>query len=80
MLDAQGKEIGRYRGNVDDVDIGDEPIRFRCYLDHSLLEIYLNDVKSVSLRNYVAEPRHFQIRGQIRQLQLWDLDSASPEN
>ena len=80
VLDAQGKEIGRYRGNVDDVDIGDEPIRFRCYLDHSLLEIYLNDVKSVSLRNYFTAPRHFQIRGQIRQLQLWDMASAYPEN
>ena len=80
VLDAQENEIGRYRGSVDDVDIGSEPIRFRCYLDHSLLEIYLNDVKSVSLRNYFSGARHFRISGQIQKLQLWDMVSAYPEN
>jgi beta-fructofuranosidase len=76
VLDAAGNEIGRYRGAVDDVDIGDEPIHFTCYLDHSMLEVYVNDVKSVSLRNYFAEPRYFQIRGRIRQLSLWEMESA----
>ena len=80
VLDAQGKEIGRYRGSVDDVDIGDETIHFTCYLDHSLLEIYLNDIKSVSLRNYFTEPRYFQISGAVQQLKLWELSSAYPEN
>ena len=80
VLNAQGKEIGRYRGSVDDVDIGDEPIHFTCYLDHSLLEIYLNDIKSVSLRNYFTEPRYFQISGAVQQLKLWELSSAYPEN
>lgn len=80
VLDAQGNEIGRYRGSVDDVDIGSEPIRFRCYLDHSLLEVYLNDRKSVSLRNYFSEARNFQICGCIRQLRLWDMAPAYPED
>jgi hypothetical protein len=64
---------------VDDADIGDEPIRFSCYLDHSLLEIYLNDVKSVSLRNYFTESRYFQVRGNVQLLKLWEMDSAYPE-
>ena len=80
VLDAQGNEVGRYRGSVDDVDIGSEPIRFTCYLDHSLLEVYLNDVKSVSLRNYFTQPRHFRIRGEVQQLNLWQMSSAYPEH
>lgn len=80
VLDSQTNEIGRYRGSVDDVDIGDEPIRFSCYLDHSLLEIYLNDVKSVSLRNYFTEPRHFRIGGDAQKLMLWEMSPAYPEN
>ena len=79
VLDADGNEIGRYRGSVDDVDIGSEPIRFTCYLDHSLLEVYLNDVKSISLRNYFTEPRHFQVRGDIHQLKLWEMSPAYPD-
>lgn len=76
VLDSQGQEIGRYRGSVDDVDIGSEPIRFSCYLDHSLLEIYLNERKSVSLRNYFTDPRHFRIRGEADKLKLWELSPA----
>jgi len=79
VLDSRGSEIGRYRGSVDDVDIGDEDIRFSCYLDHSLLEIYLNDVKSVSLRNYFTEPRYFRISGDVQQLKLWEMSPAYPE-
>lgn len=80
VLDSQGKEIGRYRGTVDDVDIGRAPIRFSCYLDHSLLEVYVNDTKSVSLRNYFTEPRHFQISGDVQTLTLWEMSPAYPEN
>jgi sucrose-6-phosphate hydrolase SacC (GH32 family) len=79
VLDSQGEEIGRYRGGVDDVDIGDSPICFSCYLDHSLLEIYLNETKSVSLRNYFSQPRYFQVCGELQTLQLWEMTSAYPE-
>lgn len=79
VLDAGGREIGRCRGSVDDVDIGDEPIRFTCYLDHSLLEVYLNDVKSVSLRNYFTKPRHLRVSGDVRKLELWQMSPAYPE-
>ena len=79
VLDARGSEIGRYRGGADDVEIGGEPIRFVCYLDHSLLEIYLNDVKAVSLRNYFAAPRYFRVRGKVQTLQLWEMSPVYPE-
>lgn len=79
VLDAQGNEIGRYRGSVDDVDIGGESIRFSCWLDHSLLELYLNDVKAVSLRNYFTQPRYLRVRGNVQTLQLWELSPAYPE-
>ena len=75
VLDGEGREIGRYRGTVDDVDIGSEPIRFTCYLDHSLLEVYVNEVKSVSLRNFFPE-RSFQVLGYVNQLKLWELEAA----
>jgi sucrose-6-phosphate hydrolase SacC (GH32 family) len=79
VLDSQGEEIGRYRGSVDDVDIGEAPIRFSCYPDHSLLEIYLNETKSVSLRNYFTQPRYFQVCGNVQSMQLWEMTSAYPE-
>lgn len=80
VLDAQGNSIGRYRGKVDDVDIGDEPIRFSCFLDHSMLEIYMNETKSVTLRNYYDKSRFFQVSGSIEHLTLWEMDSAYPDN
>ena len=76
VWNAAGQEIGRWRGAVDDVDIGDEPIHFTCYLDHSMLEVYLNGKKSVSLRNYFTESRHFQVSGEIRSLTLWEMAAA----
>ena len=75
VLNGEGREIGRYRGTVDDVAIGSEPIRFTCYLDHSLLEVYVNEVKSVSVRNFFPE-RSFQVLSYVNQLKLWELEAA----
>lgn len=80
VLDTQGQQIGRYRGSVDDVSIGDDPIRFTCFLDHSMLEIYVNETKSVTLRNYFDKGRFFQVNGSIERLMLWEMDSAYPDN
>ncbi|MBQ8238519.1 MAG: glycoside hydrolase family 32 protein [Oscillospiraceae bacterium] len=80
VLDAVGNPVGRYRGSVDDVDIGDDPIRFTCYLDHSMIELYLNETKSVTLRNYWEGERFFQVSGEIDRLMLWEMDSAYSEN
>lgn len=80
IRDENGQEIGRWRGEIDNVDIGEEPISFTCYLDHSMLEIYLNGRKSVTLRNYTEGGRHFQIAGEPASLTLWEMDSAYRED
>lgn len=79
VLDETGTEIGRYRGIVDDVDIGDEPIRMECWLDHSMFEVYVNERKSVTLRNYFDEERFLAVEGNIDSLCLWELETAYPE-
>jgi len=79
IRDEQGQELGVFRGEADCVDIGSEPIRFTCYLDNSMLEIYLNSRKAVTLRNYTQEQRYFQISGAVQSLTLWNMVSAYPE-
>lgn len=76
VLDQEGRHLERYRGIVDAVDIGQEPIRFSCYLDHSMLEVYVNDRKSVSLRNYFQGERFFQVSADVAQLSLWEMNPA----
>lgn len=44
--------ISKLRGKEDLVDIGDEEIKLECYVDHSMIELYLNDKKGMTLRNY----------------------------
>lgn len=51
--EQDGKVISKCRGEIDLVAIGDEPIVMEGYIDHSLIEIYLNHKKSISLRNYL---------------------------
>ena len=79
VRDENGQEIGRWRGEIDNVDIGEEPIAFTCYLDKSMLEIYLNGRKAVTLRNYTEESRYFRISGRPQSLTLWKMDSAYRE-
>lgn len=76
VRDENGQEIGRWRGECDNVDIGEEPIHFTCYLDHSMLEICLNGRKAVTLRNYTEGSRHFRVSGSLQSLTLWEMDSA----
>lgn len=78
IRDENGQEISRWREKCDNVDIGEEPIAFTCYLDHSMLEIYLNGRKSVTLRNYTEDSRYFQVSGELTSLTLWEMDSAYP--
>ena len=47
-----GKMIGKIRDEQDLVDIGQEEVRIECFVDHSMLEFYLNGKKSISLRSY----------------------------
>lgn len=79
VRDETGAEIGRWRCHEDDVDIGGEDISFTCYLDRSMLEVYLNGRKAVSLRNYTEGSRYFRISGVPKALHLWEMESAYPE-
>lgn len=80
VRDENGQELGRWRGEIDDVDIGGEDIHFLCYLDRSMLEIYLNGRKAVSLRNYTDGDRWLQVTGTAKQLRLWKMASAYEED
>jgi len=79
-LDENGKEIGKYRGITDAVAIGEEPVSMEYFLDHSMIEVYLNERKSITLRNYIAgEERKLRISGNVRNiisLELWEMGSA----
>ncbi|MDD3277522.1 MAG: glycoside hydrolase family 32 protein [Lachnospiraceae bacterium] len=45
------------------IEIGEEDIRMECYVDHSLVEIYLNDRKSMTFRSYLmCEGNTFLVR------------------
>ena len=44
--------ISKIRGEEDLVDIGDEDIKIECFIDHSMVELYLNDRKCMTLRGY----------------------------
>lgn len=80
VLDETGKEIGKYRGTVDDVSIGDELVSMEYFLDHSMIEVYLNRKKSISARNYIqAKERTVRLSGTadlISGLELWEMESA----
>ena len=80
IRDENGQEIGRWREECDNVDISNEPIHFTCYLDHSMLEIYLNGRKAVTVRNYAEDSRYFQVSGELTSLTLWEMDSAYRED
>lgn len=47
-----GSMISKIRDEQDLVDIEKEEIKIECFVDHSLLEFYINGRKSLSLRSY----------------------------
>lgn len=51
-IKSSGEVISKYRGAIDQVEIGNEPIELEGFLDHSMIEVYLNSRKSMTLRNY----------------------------
>ena len=54
FLNAEGKEISRFRDSCDLVEVEGE-ITIEYFLDHSMIEVYLNQRKAMTLRNYVAD-------------------------
>lgn len=80
VMDEKGNQIGKYRGEIDLVDIGEEPVVMEYFLDHSMIEVYLNERKSVTHRNYIeGSDRKIKLAGtiyKIQNLELWEMDSA----
>ncbi len=83
VLNEEGREAGGYRGDMDRVDIGREPVSMEYFLDHSMIEVYLNERKSVTARNYIrGKERGLRLDGKaerILELELWEMGSAYGE-
>lgn len=84
VTDEAGRELGKFRGDIDRVEIGDSPVEMECFLDHSMLEVYLNGKKAITARNYIkGQERRIRLgreAGRIRKLELWEMDSAYGED
>lgn len=50
--DGEGNSISKYRGDEDKVILGEEAAVFEYFLDYSMIEVYLNQMKSITRRNY----------------------------
>lgn len=74
------KVISKYRDLIDKVDISNE-IKLNCFLDHSMLECYINESKSITVRNYATiAKRQVILDGDkdavIKYFEIWEMDSA----
>ena len=78
---AEGKEISRFRDSCDLVEVEGE-ITIEYFLDHSMLEVYLNQRKAMTLRNYVSGgERKISVssnssKARINSIQIWNMKSA----
>ena len=80
VLDESGKQIGKYRGEIDRVDIEQELVTMEYFLDHSMIEVYLNEMKSITLRNYgEGSERTLKLGGKahtLKKLEVWEMNTA----
>ena len=80
VFDETGEELGKYRGEEDRVELGDELVCMEYFLDHSMIEAYLNEKKSITARNYIAgRNRRISLDGsvdRICELELWEMSPA----
>lgn len=88
FYDRQNRRLGwkdeadvlrsRSGGPGEETDLGGEPIRMEYFLDHSMIEVYLNERRSLTLRNYSSVPeRKLGIAkgtGFVESLEVWELD------
>lgn len=77
---SYNKEIGKYRSEIDDVVLQEDYYTLNYYLDHSMIEVYINDQKSITLRNYAeSDCRWVQLNGdpnkRIKSFILWEMKS-----
>lgn len=80
VVDENNRQLGKYRGDIDQVNIGNEPVNMEYFLDHSMIEVYLNERKSVTYRNYASKAeRKLGLDGDVKriiELELWEMESA----
>ena len=71
-----GERISKCRGEVDLVSIGDEEMEMECFVDHSMIEVYLNGRKSITLRNYeYQDAYHIRVQTDCDyQLEVWEFE------
>lgn len=77
---SNDKVISKYRGSIDKVPI-QKDIKLNCFLDHSMLECYINECKGITLRNYsTIAKRQIRLEGkedaQIKYFEIWEMESA----
>ncbi|SHO50687.1 glycoside hydrolase family 32 protein [Anaerocolumna xylanovorans] len=75
--DGAGNTVSKYRGDEDRVILGEDTAVFEYFLDHSMLEVYLNQRKSITLRNYSKDgTRRIRLTSQnvhIISFELWEI-------
>ena len=81
-FDSEKKEISRFRGSDDLVEV-EGKIEIEYFLDHSMIEVYLNQKKAMTLRHYVTSgERKISIRESKKAsccVELWQMKSAYQE-
>lgn len=75
------KLVSVRRNECDFVDIGDQPIIMEYFLDNSMIEVYLNELKAISHRNYTEKnDRALQIVSKeeilIHHIQVWSMNAV----
>lgn len=79
--DNTGQLISKLRMEADLVDIGRENIQIELFIDGSLIEVYLNNLKSITTRFYTkAHRRRLEISGDIKRgiqyIEIFRMNSA----
>jgi sucrose-6-phosphate hydrolase SacC (GH32 family) len=79
---GENKLVSVRRDENDFVDIGDQPINMEYFLDNSMIEVYLNELKAISHRNYTeANDRTLHIvsnddRMLVQHIQVWAMNDV----
>ena len=76
VSEKNGVMISKIRNEEDLVDIGDEEIKIECFIDHSMIELYLNDRKGMSMRSYpFCDKNRFYVRtDDTCNVSVWEYD------
>lgn len=79
--DSDSAIISKMRGDIDKLDIKHSALEFEYFLDHSMIEVYLNNLKSITLRNYSKDKsRKLKLIANdndiVSRIELWELKSV----